>query len=222
MSVSYKCDAKWRAVLELSQDNTELSPGGWRPAYLDKSENVPWLWNAWGGVLNGQTGVGGWGLWAEALFVPCKEGNDIIGQLRRKHPPPTSKNWIGWCGNNWRKGKLHWRDPFSASASVSIFLQLFTPWLSSTLQPSVTCLPPAPTFPSVVSFPPLILFACGPEALEKNAGQETVISWHHYFLFLSPVSSSYRSRCTPSKNLSCSFTRWGQHCSVVILGTRIF
>lgn len=93
-----------------------------------------------------------------------------------------------------------WNCPHIREANlVPLFLQLLT----SGLQPSLIRLPFShfPRLspkPSQAPIPAVILFACGPEDVDKDAGQETPLSWHHRFLFLSPISSRY----TPWRTLS--------------------
>lgn len=70
-------------TLKLRLQNTGPSLSGWRPTYLDKSENMPDFRNVWGGVLNGEAG-GGLGCCVGSLFVACEEVHDIIGQHRTK------------------------------------------------------------------------------------------------------------------------------------------
>lgn len=108
----------------LHQNDTGPSLGGWRPTYLEKSKNMREFRNVWGGVLNGWAGVGGWGSGWRGFLFPVKNWMTSSDSTEEENTSSSSKNWIGWCWNNWRKGKRgpwvcatarHQRDSLSTS-----------------------------------------------------------------------------------------------------------
>lgn len=81
-------------------------------------------------------------------------------------------------------------------------LVLFNPFLR---------IPPLPS--SWAPIPSSLAVCVRAGGRDKNVKQETIISWHHCFLFLSPISSSYAPRCTRCSHFwdySLYITWWGQ------------
>lgn len=126
--------------------------------------------------------------------------NDIIGQHRRENASYSSKNWIAWCWNNWRKGK---RGPRECEAawdqrvfhSVCVLSSLFFDSVKvlsyhhflfpeSTLQSSL--IPRSPPVSSVLSSPhptPQLLRVCGPEGWIRMSDRKR----SHFLTSLLPL-----------------------------------
>lgn len=177
--------------------------GGWRPTYLDESKNVPEFRNVWEEVLNGRVWVGGWGAGWRGFLLPVKKWM-TSSDSREENASYSSKNWIGWCWNNWRKGK---RGPwvcetiqdqrdflFNTTPFFSIFWFSFSPFTppflspESTLRPSLILLllhhfPLCLFYPIKPPIPPLLPFVCGPEGWIRMSDRKR----SHFLTSLLPL-----------------------------------
>lgn len=172
------------------------------PTYLDKSENVPEFRNAWGGVFNGLPGVGGWGSGWRGFLFPVKKWM-TSSDSTYENASYSSKNWIGWCCKNWRKGKWGVCECVKLSHIRGLPL-LFAAFHTIIFLNATVVFNPSPFLHFArLHFHQLILFVCGPEVMNKNAGQEILISWRHYFLFPLAVSSSAEELCPFMRRLQC-------------------